>query len=67
MSDQDLHRTNLNLYLSDVQWMRNHYGHGWTEWVRDMIHQCIERKRSDTRYIEGMNRAGRQLGDPTDE
>ena len=41
MSDSDLHRTNINLYASDVEWLRNQYGWGWTERVRDVLHEYV--------------------------
>ena len=33
----DLHRTNINLYASDVRFLRAQYGFGWTERVRDWV------------------------------
>ena len=45
MSDSDLHRTNINLYASDVEWLRNQYGWGWTERVREIIHEAVRQKR----------------------
>jgi hypothetical protein len=37
----DLHRTNINLYASDVAYFQRTYGHGWTEKVRDIIHKYV--------------------------
>ena len=38
MTNDDLHRTNINLYATDVEWLRKKYGYGWTEKVREIIH-----------------------------
>lgn len=37
----DLHRTNLNLYTSDVEYLRKHYGFGWTERAREALHNWV--------------------------
>ena len=37
----DLHRTNINLYTSDVDYLRKHYGFGWTEVVREALHNWV--------------------------
>lgn len=47
----DLHRTNINLYAKDVEWLRNKYGYGWTEKARDIIHDYIS-------HIEQINSQG---------
>ena len=36
------HRTNLNLYTTDVEYMQRVYGRGWTEHARDIIHQELK-------------------------
>jgi len=46
MTNSDLHRTNINLYASDVEWLRNQYGWGWTERVRDMLHEGITKAKA---------------------
>ena len=40
-SDDPLRRCTLNLYESDCQWLEKTYGHGWTERVRQHIHQMV--------------------------
>ena len=37
----DLHRTNINLYTSDVEYLRKHYGFGWTERAREALHSWV--------------------------
>ena len=32
-----LHRTNINLYEEDVEWLQKTYGYGWTERVREIV------------------------------
>jgi hypothetical protein len=49
----DLHRTNINLYTSDVDFLQRTYGSGWTGIVRNIIHTDVERRKSNTRPIHG--------------
>lgn len=42
----DLHRTNINLYSTDVTYLQKHYGHGWTERVREMVHTAVEHRKT---------------------
>jgi len=37
-----LHRTNLNLYESDVDFLRSIFGHGWTNQVRDLVAKKVK-------------------------
>lgn len=41
MTDPSLHRTNINLYTADVEWLRARYGFGWTERVREIVRAHI--------------------------
>lgn len=41
-SDEPLEKTTLNLYAADCAMLRAHYGFGWTEQVRQMIHQRVQ-------------------------
>lgn len=45
---EDFHRTNINLHRADVDWLVHIYGYGWTEKVRDIIHNYIESFYQDT-------------------
>ena len=45
METAEHHRTNINLHASDVTYLRNHYGHGWTERVRDIVHTFIQNRK----------------------
>lgn len=38
----DFHRTNINLYVNDATWLKNKYGYGWTEKVRDIVHGYVQ-------------------------
>ena len=40
-SDDPLRRVTLNLYEADCQWLECTYGHGWTERVRQHIHNEV--------------------------
>jgi hypothetical protein len=42
------HRTNINLFMSDVEWLENKWGRGWTESVRDIVHQYVLAKQDQT-------------------
>ena len=53
----DLHRTNINLYSSDVEYLRKHYGFGWTERAREIIHQAVERTKSNKLWLAEMQKA----------
>jgi len=44
MTQSDFHRTNLNLFRTDVDWLVCTYGYGWTEKVRDIVHEHIKAK-----------------------
>lgn len=37
----DLTRTSLNLYTEDVEYLKAQYGYGWTERVRELVHEVI--------------------------
>lgn len=58
-SDEPLRKVTLNLYEADCQWMEAEYGHGWTERVRQHIHNEIEKRRHPKPW--------RTLGDLADE
>lgn len=36
-SDEPLRKCTLNLFRSDVEWLENAYGRGWTEEVRNIV------------------------------
>lgn len=40
-SDDPLKRVTLNLYKADCLAMERYYGRGWTEQVRQLVHQHI--------------------------
>lgn len=44
MSDTK-HRTNINLFSNDVAWLSHRYGYGWTEKVREIVHEHIKRHK----------------------
>lgn len=37
-----IQRVDLNLYTSDVLWLRETIGNGWSTWVREAIHNHIK-------------------------
>ena len=48
-SDDPLRRVTLNLYESDCTWFEHTYGHGWTERVRQHIHNEVHKRQSEAR------------------
>lgn len=44
--DEPLRRTTLNLYTSDVEYFQRIYGHGWTERIRQHLHNEVLKRQS---------------------
>lgn len=44
LPDEPLHKTNINLYASDVEWLKHVYGWGWSERIRNLVHAHVKRK-----------------------
>lgn len=63
-SDEPLRKCTLNLYEADCQWLEREYGHGWTERVRQHIHNEVL-KRKD--YNANYDHFPRTLGDLADD
>jgi len=52
----ELHRTNIILHASDVAYFQSRYGYGWTEKVRDIIHDWVRTKNAiGPAYTESAN------------
>lgn len=51
-----LRKTTLNLFEADVLVLEAYYGHGWSEQVRNWVHQ-------HTQQISGYHKLRRTLGD----
>jgi len=60
-SDDPLRKVTLNLYEADCVWMEAEYGHGWTERVRQHIHNEVLMRANRTTVLPTKNR--RTLGD----
>ncbi len=41
----DLHRTNINFYRRDIEFLKRKYGSGWSELIREQVHKWIEKMR----------------------
>lgn len=41
----NLHRTNINLYEDDVEYLRRIFGTGWTTKVRDIVHNYVRDRK----------------------
>ena len=48
-SDDPLRRCTLNLYETDCDWLERTYGHGWTERVRQHIHNEVLKRQGEAR------------------
>lgn len=44
-ADDPLRRVTLNLYESDCLWFEQHYGRGWTERIRQHIHNEVQKRQ----------------------
>lgn len=55
-SDDPLRKVTINLYDADVLALESFYGHGWSEQVRQVIHQHIQ-------AATGFHRLRKTLGD----
>ena len=44
-ADEPIRKVTLNLYTKDTEVMERWYGRGWTETVRNLVHDHIEIKR----------------------
>lgn len=56
LADSPLRKTTLNLYSADVTFLAEYYGHGWTEEVRQVVHQHCE-------VTKGHHKTRKTLGD----
>ena len=52
-----LHRTNINLNKSDVDWLQRKFGRGWTEQVREIIAAHIRREAAYEKFVRSANDA----------
>ena len=53
-SDEPLRKVTLNLYEADCQWLEKTYGRGWTERVRQHIHnEVLDRHNPGSRPTLG--------------
>lgn len=41
LPDEPLHKTNINLYSTDVEDMKKLYGYGWSEVVRNLVRKHV--------------------------
>ena len=54
-----LHKITLNLYEEDIKALAHSYGYGWSEIVRELVHEHLKQKRSrHTITIEDIVRNG---------
>lgn len=60
-SDDPLRKCTLNLYEADCAWLERTYGHGWTERVRQHIHNEVIKRQTSATVLPPSPR--RTLGD----
>lgn len=41
MARNELHRTNINLYAADVDYLSRRFGFGWSEQVREAVNDYV--------------------------
>ena len=51
-ADAPLRKVTLNLYDSDCAAMEKRYGRGWSEKVRQLVHEHIHRKRMTEGFVK---------------
>lgn len=56
-ADEPLRKVTLNLYESDCQWFEREYGYGWTERLRQHVHNEVQARNKPIPQIR------RTLGD----
>lgn len=67
-SDEPLRKVTLNLYESDCQWFEKEYGHGWTERLRQHVHNEVQARIKPSYNITRPKLpVGRTLGDLADD
>ena len=44
---EDLTRTNINLFTSDIEFLKLHLGYGWTTQVRELIREYVTALRTE--------------------
>jgi hypothetical protein len=52
MTPTDFHRTNVNLYHADVEWLKKTHGFGWTERVREAIAAHVRNAKARDKATE---------------
>lgn len=52
---ESFHRTNINLYTSDVEYLQRKYDRGWTEIVRELVHREIRSEKAAKEIIKNIN------------
>jgi hypothetical protein len=58
-SDEPLRKVTLNLYEADCQWMEREYGRGWTERLRQHLHNEVLSRQPPRKHLHHR----RTLGD----
>lgn len=58
-----LHRTNINLYAEDVDYLQSHSGPGWTEIIRELVHNYV----ADRKYLTALSEEANQPPGPADD
>jgi hypothetical protein len=60
--DDPLRKVTLNLYAADCEWLEHQYGRGWTERIRQHIHQYVHTQTAHTPEVM-YHKVRRTLGD----
>ena len=55
-SDKPLRRVNINLYEEDCKFMEKEHGRGWTQRVRQLLHQDCKKRQRDKSLADTLKR-----------
>lgn len=47
-ADAPLRKVTMNFYAEDIEWLQREYGDGWTERIRQHIHNEVQSRRHPT-------------------
>ena len=66
-SDDPLRRVTLNLYEADCKWLEREYGRGWTERIRQHIHNEVLQRQLRIEQPPKFTMLRRTIGDLADD
>jgi hypothetical protein len=43
--DEPIQKVTLNLFTSDIDWLKRHHGQGWTTYIRELVRVKIKEQQ----------------------